>query len=491
LPIRTAAATFLLSLAALAQTNEPGQLDASPALFSVMSAINAAGYDGDLESPSNSPVRAQVRAAIAAKNPPLLQELRDYFKAHRQRDWTAELSQYVSFGLSVDGPPDFNYRYKPHELPPDVLPLEAFRGLLQRFHREAGIDELWRGAQPAIEETIRRYQKPSIDALMHVNAYLRNAGQGTLGSRFQIYVDLLGAPNNVQTRSYRNEYFIVVTPSAEPQAEDIRHGYLHYLIDPLGVRFADELNKKKSLTDYAQGAPALEQFYKDDFLLLATESLIKAIEARLAPPASRQAAIDQALREGFVLAGGFADGLAAYEKQEQSLRFYFAELVNGIDLKRESARLDQVQFAAEKAQRKAKVVPAERKVEHTGVHKTIEEADQAYDRRELDAAKDIYLRVLKETDDRPVHARAYYGLAKIAALQNNPDLAVQFFDKALQSAPDDYVKGWSLVYLGRLADAQGDREKASQHYQAALAVPGAAITARKAAEQGLQKAFRK
>jgi tetratricopeptide (TPR) repeat protein len=304
-------------------------------------------------------------------------------------------------------------------------------------------------------------------------------------------VDLLGAPNNVQTRSYRNEYFVVVTPSAEPQAEDIRHAYLHHLIDPMGVRFADELNRKKPLSDYAQGAPALEQFYKDDFLLLATESLIKAIEARLAPPAARQAAVDQALREGFVLAGGFADGLVAYEKQEQALRFYFTELVAGIDLKRESARLDQVQFAAERAQRKSKVVPAERKVERTGVHRTLEEADQAYDRRDLDTAKTTYLRVLKESDDKPAHARAYYGLAKIATLQNDPDLAVQFFDKALESAPDDYVKGWSLVYLGRLADAAGDRAKASQHYHAALAVPGAAITARKAAEQGLQKAFQK
>jgi tetratricopeptide (TPR) repeat protein len=491
LPIRTAAAAFLLSLAALAQTNEPGQLDASPALFSVMSAINAAGYDADLESPSNSPLRAQVRAAIAARKPPVLPELREYFKAHRQRDWTAELSQYVSFALSVDGPPEFKYRYKPHELPPDVLPLETFRSLLQRFHREAGIDELWRKAQPAIEETIRRYQKPSIDALMTVNAYLRNAGGGTLGSRFQIYVDLLGAPNNVQTRSYRNEYFIVVTPSAEPQAEDIRHGYLHYLVDPMGVRFADELNKKKPLSDYAQGAPALDQFYKDDFLLLATESLIKAIEARLAPPASRQSAVNQALSEGFVLAGAFADALAAYEKQEQALRFYFAEMVNGIDLKRETARLDQVQFAAEKAQRKSKVVPAERKVERSGIHKSLEEADQAYDRRDLDAAKGIYLRVLKETDDQPLHARAYYGLAKIATLQNNAELAVQLFERTLRSAPDDYVKGWSLVYLGRLADAAGDRDKASQHYQAALAVPGAAVTARKAAEQGLQKAFQK
>ncbi len=491
LSIRAAFAALLLSVPALAQTAEPGQLDANQALFSVMAAINAAGYDADVDSPANSPVREMVRHEIAARNPQVLADLKAYFKAHRQRDWTAELSQYVSFALCVDGPPSFNYRYKPHELPPDVVPLEGFRGLLTRFHKEAGLDELWRKAQPAFEQMIQQYQRPAIDALISVNAYLRNTAGTALGSRFQIYVDVLGAPNHIQTRSYRNDYFVVVTPSPEPQAEDVRHAYLHFLVEPMAVRFADVVNKKKSLSDYAQGAPALEQFYKDDFLLLATESLIKAIESRIAPPGQRQSMVDQAAREGFVLTPAFADGLAGYEKQEQALRFYFAQLVDEIDLKRESARLDKVEFAAERAVRKAKVVPAERKVEPTGAYKTLQDADQAYNRKELEKAKSGYMQVLRETEDKPAHAMAYFGMAKIAGLQNDPELAIQLFQKALESSPDDYVKAWSLVFLGRFADATGEREQARQHYQAALAVPGASIAAKKAAEQGLQQAFRK
>lgn len=456
-----------------------------------MAAINAAGYDAGLDSPSNSPVREMVRREIAAKNPPVIADLREYFKAHRQRDWTAELSQYVSFALCVGAPPDFAYRYKPHELPPDVLPLDGFRGLLVRFHKEAGIDELWRKAQPEFEKMILSYQRPSIDALISVNAYLRNTAGAPINSRFQIYVDLLGAPNQIQTRSYRNDYYVVVTPSAEPQAEDVRHGYLHYLVDPYAVRFAEELNKKKSLFDYAQAAPALEQFYKDDYLLLATESLIKAIESRISPPSARQAHVDRAMSEGFILTAAFADGLTAYEKQEQALRFYFTQLVSGIDLKKESARLDRVQFVSERAARVSKVVPAERKVEPTGVFKTLAEADQSYERKDYEAAKAVYLRVIRETSERPVQAKAYYGLAKIATLQNDPDLAVRLFEKTLETSPDDYVKGYTLLYLGRLADASGEREKARERYQAVLTVPGAALAARKAAEKGLQQAFQK
>ena len=40
-----------------------GQLDGSEALFTVLAAINAAGYDADLDSNANSPVRKQVRDA--------------------------------------------------------------------------------------------------------------------------------------------------------------------------------------------------------------------------------------------------------------------------------------------------------------------------------------------------------------------------------------------------------------------------------------------
>jgi hypothetical protein len=48
-----------------------------------------------------------------------------------------------------------------------------------------------------------------------------------------------------------------------------------------------------------------------------------------------------------------------------------------------------------------------------------------------------------------------------------------------------------LLYLGRLADSQGDREQAQQHYKAALAVEGVPDSVRQAAEKGLKEAFTK
>jgi hypothetical protein len=59
----------------------------------------------------------------------------------------------------------------------------------------------------------------------------------------------------------------------------------------------------------------------------------------------------------------------------------------------------------------------------------------------------------------------------------------------LELEPDGYTKSWSLLYLGRLADSQGDRGQAQEHYRAALAVEGAPDSVRQAAEKGLGEAF--
>lgn len=487
------AGSLILSCSAVCAAQETGQLDASPALFSVLAAINAAGYDADLDSPSNHPLREAVRRELALKNIPSLEELKRFFAEHRQEDSTAELSQYISFALVVDGPPDFKYRLRQNELPPDVVPLEDLPQLMARFHREAGIDPLWQQAQPYFESVIERYHEPVTRAVTEVNAYLRNVTSGFLGRRFQIYVDLLGAPNQIHSRSYADEYFIVLTPSAEPQTEDVRHAYLHYLLDPLALKYSQDLMKKKALADYALGAPFLEEYYKSDFLLLATESLIKAVESRLlrGPAEKKQALVRQALDEGFILAPHFAEQLPVYEAQDQAMRLYFPELVQSIDLKREEQRLEKIEFASEPRVRKAKVVPAERKVELTGPYKTAEEAEQAYANRELGKAKQAYMSLLQETNERVLHAKAYYGLARIAALERDPELAEQLFLKTLDASPEPQVKAWSLVYLGRLADLAGERERAGEHYRAALGVEGASAAARKAAEQGLQESFKK
>jgi len=481
------AAAILAATTALA-SSERGQLDASPSLFAVLAALNAAGYDAELESPNNHPLRAQIRQELAKKKVPSVAELKLFLEAHKQRNSTAELSQYISFALSADGPPDFALNMRTVEIPPDVAPLEGLGPLLAKFYQEADIEGLWNRSQPAFEQLIAKYHQPVTQAVLDVNTYLRSPTGNYLGRRFQIYIDVLGAPNQIQARSYGQDYYVVLTHSAEPQTSDVRHGYLHYLLDPLATKYAQDVMKKRGLSDFAQGAPALAEHYKSDFLLLVTESLIKAIESKLD---RKREVVDEALKEGFILAPFFWEQLPVYEKQDQAMRLYFPELIAAVDVKKEEARLANVTFTSSARVRHAKVVPQVKKAEPVGAYKTLEEAEQLYSNRDLERAKEAYRRVLQQTADRPAHAKSYYGLGRIAILQKDPETAERLLQKVLESSPEPAVKAWAYVYLGRLADVSGEREQASSHYRNALATEGASMAARNAAQQGMEQSFKK
>jgi tetratricopeptide (TPR) repeat protein len=127
----------------------------------------------------------------------------------------------------------------------------------------------------------------------------------------------------------------------------------------------------------------------------------------------------------------------------------------------------------------------------TGADKTLSEAEESYTRRDLDKARESYLKVLEQTSDKTLHAKAYYGLARIAALHSDPELAEKLFQKTLEMSPDNETKSWAYLYLGRLADAAGERDDAEKNYRAVLAIEQAPASVRTAAEKGLAQPFRR
>jgi tetratricopeptide (TPR) repeat protein len=478
-----------VALPAFSQTPKPeNQLDGNETLFTVLAAINAAGYDAEIDSPSNNPLRKAIREQLAAKKLESVFELKRFVRDHKQADPAAELSQYVSYALSVDSPPTFAPRYLNNLMPPDAERLEGLTPLLINFYREAHIEELWKHAQPEFDKVIELYHAPVSRAVLLANAYARNPTSGFLGRRFQIFIDLLGAPNQVQTRSYVDDYFVVVTPSTELRTQDIRHAYLHYLIDPLGLKYSKQLLTKAPLGDYALGAPLLADHFKKDFVLLSTECFIKAVESRI--DKKPEMAI-QAAKEGFILTPAFAEILANdYEKQDVVLRLHFPDMVEELNFRTEEKRLENFQFATSAASHTVHVT-GEKPAAFTGVELTLDKAEASYKSRDLKHAKELYLRALTETSVKTLHAKAYYGLARIDVLEKKPEMADGLFRKVLELEPDAYTKSWSLLYLARLDDSQGLREEAQAHYKAALAVEGAPDSVREAAEKGLKEAFNK
>lgn len=448
----------------------------------MLAALNAAGYDADASSPSNSPLRAAVKKAVLEKNPKSLSALKLFFQEHKRDSAAADFSQYLSYALSVDGPPSFKPRYGPESMPPDAAKLaDDLSPLMESFCNEADCNSLWDRSQPAFDKWIEQLHQPVTEAIMQCNVYLRNPTSGVKGRRFQIYVDLLAAPNQVQVRSFNDDYFMVLTASPDLRIDQIRHGYLHYLLDPLVLRNALFLEKKRGLGDLAEAAPALPAIYKEDFTLLAGMSLVKAVEARLDLNSGSET-VSQAMAEGYVLTAYFFEALAKYEKQEQSLRFYLPEMIKAIDLHKEDVRISAIKFVDKAAVKTVKTVTSA-PAPPSPAEASLNQAEELYKRRDLEGAKAAFQQILSQSLPAPQHAKAWFGLARIAALEKQPEMAQQFFEKTLASSPDDFEKAWSYVYLARLARASRDPETARKQYQAALAVPGASEGVRKAVEQ--------
>jgi tetratricopeptide (TPR) repeat protein len=481
----------ILSLAAICLLGLQGlrgaenlQLGASENLFAVLAAANAAGYDEGVSLPDNNPLRRELREYLAKQNIPILPDLARFYRKHMLKNGVQDLSQYISYALSVTGPPDFSWRTRDVDVPPDAMALAEFTPLLIEFYRQANLAELWNRSQPGIEKEMEKYHSPLVAITTAIDGYLRVPAGGYLGRRFSVFIDVLGAPEQIQTRNYGDDAFVIVTSSEKPRIFDIRHAYLHFEIDPIAIKYGMELNQKRSLIDFVQTAP-LEAGYKSDFVLLANESLIKAVESRLD---KNPAEIDQAARQGYILTPYFAEQLPVFEKQPQGMRFYLEDMINAIDLKRESARISAFKFDSVPQQRLGKqvsVATPQPKLSPSG--ETLEKAEDLYLKRSLDNAKELYLKSLEESGSAEEHAQAWYGLARIATLQKDPNAAVKLFEKTLGASPDDQTKAWTLVYLARLSMAANDSERAAKFYQEALGVKGASEQARKAAQTESQK----
>lgn len=145
---------------------QENQLDGSQTLFTVLAAINAAGYDANIDSNANSPVRKQVRDAIAQKHLASVEALKKFYADHRKDDPEADFNQYISFALSLQGPPDFQFWMPPQEIPPDVRKLDGLTELIASFYKEADIEDLWKQSQPALDHVIAEYHKGVVQSLL-------------------------------------------------------------------------------------------------------------------------------------------------------------------------------------------------------------------------------------------------------------------------------------------------------------------------------------
>jgi tetratricopeptide (TPR) repeat protein len=478
-------AVLMAPAAARAQAAGNVLLEPNEQLFCVLAAVNAAGYDAGMGSSVAGDTRRMVREYLQAQNPRVLPDLKKFYDEHRvQDDPSADLGQYVSLALLVGSPPDFKLTVAQGELPPDARDVAGFLPLLRTFYEQANMLKLWTQVQPRYDAAVARYTEAVRQSFVLTEAYLRFPSGAYLGRTYSIYIDLMGAPEQVQARIYGLNYFLVITPSEELKLDEIRHQYMHFLLDPLAAKYGFEIDQKAALRAIAHSAPMLGLDFKDDLGLLITECLIRAVELRMdkRPAADAQTRLDEMTSQGLILIHYFYEALLVFEHQDASMPVYYRPMILAIDTRAEQRRLFPVHYATRPPAPVTKAAPAKSEEEQL-----LEQGDDQFFQGKYPEAKAAYQAVLEKDD--PKSERAIYGMAVVYANTRKPDLAEEYFEKALATAHDLRIITWSHIYLGRLDDLNGKRDAALAQYHAALLTAPAYPMALRAAQTGMETPF--
>ena len=473
----------LLPVAARCQQAGSVNLNSNEQLFCVLAAINTAGYDAGLGVETGDNTREEVRSALSRRSAAVVGDLRKFYATHQVADDPgATLGEYVSLALLLGPPPDFPFTVAENDLPPDAKDVRGLVPLLRKFYQQAELAELWERVGPRYENAVEAYSDKVRKTVALTDAYLRFPSGAYLGRNYDIYVSLMGAPEQVQARIYGSNYFLVVTPSKQPKIVEVRHQYLHFLLDPLAVKYAAEIHLSAPLEAVARQAPVLGTDFKEDFSLLVTECLIRAVELRMDKPAQPDKKVAESAASGLILVPYFYSTLGDYQRQESSMSVFYKQMIVGIDPKAELRRLAGVTFAAPAAPSASTPAPTLSEKDQL-----LNQGDNLISQGKYADAKEKFQSVLEKFD--PHSERALYGLAVTASNQRKPDLAEEYFQKALDSARDLRIVTWSHIYLGRLYDLEGKRDAALAQYRTASLTATAYPSAVRAVETGLQRPF--
>jgi len=494
------------------ETNEP--------LFDLAVALNVCGYDADLStsSPIRLKVREEVNAELAASSP--ARDNRDalcgYIREHTIADSGLNLAQYVSLALYLSPPPELAPTVGETELPPDSTQVVNILPLLRTFSQDVHLHALWIKHRPDYEDLVSRVHDPLTKMILDTNIYLRLPVSSYDGRRFLVLLEPMLSPSATNARIYANDYIVVTSPARDQSGavpvrmEQIRHTYLHYLVEPLLYARAAAMDRLLPLLKPVQDAP-LDFTYKSDIVALLTECLIKAIEDKtmdvgLAKPrrpdavrqrvdieryeaemalydrqaeAVRRKAVDLATRQGWTLVDYFYDKLGQMEKESISLKEYIGEMVYGMDVERERHKDQQIVFLPEGTHDFVRRAPRQLA--------GLDLAESKLLKGDLEGATTLAKSSLD--DPRGDHAYAHYLLARVNLMQREPAAAIGDFEETLKASKDPRMLAWSHIYLGRLYDVVPDRQRAVAEYRAALTVRDGRPDTKEAAEKGLKEPF--
>jgi tetratricopeptide (TPR) repeat protein len=510
----------------------------SETLFTMAAALNTCGYNDGLEESDalRLKVRNELDKALAASEEARTKrdDVCHYIAQHKTTGTIKDVNQYISLALYLTPPPALETSVELPEMPPDSTQVVEILPFLRDFAAATDLHGIWVTNRRAYDEVVNRLHDSLTQMIVNTNFYLKMPASTYDGRRFLVVVEPQLSPRAINARIYGADYVVVVSPTNKPapaegataaqaaasqiRMGEIRHTYLHYLIEPLLYQRASAMDRFLPILKEVREAP-LEYRYRSDIVELTIESLIKAIEARtmdtgIAPyvvpkDAKREdfekiahdrgvvqqkqeqvrvAHVRHEMAQGYVLTAYFYEQLGSFEKDPASLKDTIGELVYGMDVDHEQHRARAVTFDAQ-ADDDVLLRTAPRKL--TGLD--LAEARLAagdYATAASLARQSLVMESKPGSVDRVAESgRANFILARVAILTKHPQEAVDGFQKAAATAKETRILAWSHIYLGRIADLNCKRTDAIEEYKEALAVRDGQQDTRIAAERGVKTAF--
>jgi len=475
-----------LSCPAAAQTKTT--LEVSETVFSMLAAANVCGYDQALSS--SSPVRAEVRAdLVAASKLPgtaaAAKAMCAFYREHRRGGTSQVLAPYISLALNLGPPPDFAPKFPEADLPPDVGYVLGFAPLLKQYAEAANLHAIWLKHQAQYSALVNQFHEPIARMILANDTYLRVPFAEHVGRTYTIYLEPMEAPGEVHSRNYQADYYyMVVSPSNDKlHMQELRHTYLHFVLEPLLAKRATSLARLKPILQSVQKAP-MEPQYKSDIGLLVIESLIRAIEARTPsdpklPEKDRLAMVSHDQSEGYVLTGYFYEQLKVFERDTTGVKEAFPDWLHDLDVEKITKQAEEIRFASSA---EPDVLQPTSSINET----RIDIAEKALASGNPAGALQLAQEALTAGEES---GRCYFVMARAASINGDLQDAKDDFVKAAGSAKDPRTVAWSHIYLGRILDLEDERETAVEQYKAALSAGDPSPDTRAAAERGLQAPY--
>ena len=464
-------------------------------IFTVMAALNAAGFDYETPGKEMSEVRQRIRQELQQTDPTLLEELQTFYNRHRgENDGIDNQVAYVSLALLLSNPPAFKLTVKQEEIPPDARRLLGFEQLVQEFYQKASIESLWQRYQSSYSEELEAYRPVLSRMIEQTLQYFRIPPRFVLDRRIVLIPDLLNAKNIVNARSLERVYYIVVGPTdnAAENYRQLQHGYLHFLIDPLVEKFGLQLLKHSDLIDLAHRQPRLNPQHQNKYFLLVAESLIESILWMIHLPEDPDRELVDLFRQGFIFVPYFQRGLKQYEETELiSFPSYVEDLFK--DIEKSQLEEDEKAIAAlennlrieQEKQAESQQRTQEEVDRHNRLNSLLNQATVLLAKSEYLSAEEQLQNLLRED---PENGNAYFYLAQIASQQEQYEEAVQFYARAAESpGVADWVQAWSLLRIGNYQASQGDFERARTYFDRVLEMEGELRGAKDETQESIER----